>query len=119
MDILKEFINNPGLEHLAENIIRNMDVDKAMETMIESKLLSDEERKVFGKLLRKWMVEEAELLCEKGVVVDTHSYYLGDQLLEFKEALKELKKSESFESLNRLYDILVWLSIWIDFERLN
>ena len=61
------------------------------------------------------------MLCEKGVIVDTHSYYLvlGDQVLEFKEALKELKKSESFESLNRLYDILVWLSIWIDFERLN
>ena len=55
------------------------------------------------------------------MIVDTHSYYLvlGDQVLEFKEALKELKKSESFESLNRLYDILVWLSIWIDFERLN
>ena len=38
-DILKEFINNPGLEHLAADIIRNMDVDKAMETMFKSKLV--------------------------------------------------------------------------------
>ena len=48
-DILKEFINNPGLEHLAADIIRNMDVDKAMETMFKSNLLSDEERKSLEK----------------------------------------------------------------------
>ena len=37
MDILKKFLNNPGFEHLAENIIGFMDIDKAMEIMIESK----------------------------------------------------------------------------------
>ena len=42
MDILKKFLNNPAFDHLAENIIRFMDTDEAMETMIESEFLSDE-----------------------------------------------------------------------------
>ena len=45
MDILKKFLNNPGFEHLAENIIGFMDIDKAMEIMIESQELSEDERK--------------------------------------------------------------------------
>ena len=44
MDILEKFLNNPAVDHSAENIIRFMGTDEAMEIMIESELLSNEER---------------------------------------------------------------------------
>ena len=69
MDILKKLLNNPAFDHLAENIISFMDTDEAMETMIESELLSDEERKVMRKMLRKLMIKEAQMYCEKEVEV--------------------------------------------------
>ena len=115
MDILKKFLNNSAFEHLAENIIRFMDTDEAMETMIDSELLSDEERKVMRKILRKVMVKEAQMFCEKKVEVKSRCLdslfktTLYEMYPFFKDALQELKKSESLESFNQLYDILVWL----------
>ena len=58
MDILKKFLNNPAFDHLAENIIRFMGTDEAMETMIESELLSKEERTLMRKILRRLMARE-------------------------------------------------------------
>ena len=120
MDILKIFLNNPAFDHLAENIIRFMDTDEAMETMIESEFLSDEERKVMRKILRRLMVKEAQMFCDKKVMVtsedpdqDYEKVTVKTTLYEmfpfFKDALQQLKKSESLESFNQLYDILVWL----------
>ena len=115
MDILKKFLNNPAFDHLAENIIRFMDTDEAMETMIDSELLSDEERKVMRKILRKVMVKEAQMFCEKKVEVKSRCLdslfktTLYEMYPFFKDALQELKKSESLDSFNQLYDILVWL----------
>merc|ERR1711874_501234 len=105
-----------------------MDTDVAMETMIESELLTDEERKVMKKILRKVMVKEAQMRCEKQVTVifnvldrfdedEYVEYYfkmsdkttLYEMYPFFKDALQELNKSESLESFNQLYDILVWL----------
>jgi len=70
MDILKNLLNNPAFDHLAENIIRFMHTDEAMETMIESEFLTDEERKAMRKILRKLMVREAQMYCEKKVEVN-------------------------------------------------
>ena len=123
MDILKKLLNNPAFDHLAENIIRFMDTDEAMEAMIESELLSDEERKVMREVLRKLMVKEAQMYCEKEVNVYSHHDYskprnfrkvyfkttLYTMFPFFKDALQELKNSETLESFNQLYDILVWL----------
>jgi len=128
MDVLKKLLNNPAFDHLAENVISFMDTDVAMETMIESELLTDEERKVMKKILRKVMVKEAQMRCEKQVTVifnvldrfdedEYVEYYfkMSDETTLYKlypffeEALQELKKSESLESFNQLYDILVWL----------
>ena len=125
MDILKKFLNNSAFEHLAENIISFMDTDEAMETMIESELLSNEERKAMQIILRKLMVKEAQMFCEKKVEVksckvckssdkklyckDLVKTTLYEMYPFFKDALQELKKSESLESFNQLYDILVWL----------
>ena len=112
MDILKKLLKNPAFDHLAENILSFMDIDKAMETMIESELL-DEERKVMRKMLRKLMVNEAQKICEKQVIFKSRNGLVNPSLFEmypfFKEALQELKNSESLESFNQLYDILVWL----------
>ena len=124
MDILKKLLNNPAFDHLAENIIGFMDTDEAMETMIESELLSDEERKVMRKMLQKLMVKEAQMYCEKNVSIYVSDkpalpeyiddYYVIQTTLYnmypfFKDALQELKNSDSLESFNQLYDILVWL----------
>ena len=123
MDILKKLLNNPAFDHLAENIISFMDTDEAMEAMIESELLSDEERKVMREVLRKLMVKEAQMYCEKEVNVYSHHDYskprnfrkvyfkttLYTMFPFFKDALQELKNSETLESFNLLYDILVWL----------
>ena len=120
MDILKKFLNNSAFEHLAENIIRFMDTDEAMENMIESEILSDEERKAMRKILRKVMIKEAQMFCEKKVEVKSSDpkqrskkVLVKTTLYEmypfFKDALQELKKSESLEKFNQLYDILVWL----------
>ena len=65
MDVLKKLLNNPAFDHLAENIIGFMDTDVAMENMIESEILSDEERKAMRKILRKVMIKEAQMFCEK------------------------------------------------------
>ena len=113
MDILKKLLNNPAFDHLAENIISFMDTDEAMETMIESELLSDEERKVMRKMLRKLMIKEAQMYCEKEVEVILQFGCVETTLYKmfpfFKDALQELKNSETLESFNQLYDILVWL----------
>ena len=120
MDILKKLLNNPAFDHLAENVISFMDTDEAMETMIESELLSDEERKVMRKMLRKLMVKEAQMYCEKEVKVyfdDRDQHYkrvlikttLYKMFPFFKDALQELKNGETLKSFNQLYDVLVWL----------
>ena len=120
MDILKKLLNNPAFDHLAENVISFMDTDEAMETMIESELLSDEERKVMRKMLRKLMVKEAQMYCEKEVKVyfdDRDQHYkrvlikttLYKMFPFFKDALQELKNGDTLKSFNQLYDVLVWL----------
>ena len=65
MDILEKFLNNPAVDHSAENIIRFMGTDEAMEILIESELLSNEERNLMRKILRRLMVKEAQMFCEK------------------------------------------------------
>merc|ERR1711860_321083 len=90
------------------------DTDGVMESMIEYKHFSEEERRVFRKVLRKLMVKEAQKICEKKVTFESRSDGLvNPSLFEmypfFKDALQELKNSESLESFNQLYDILVWL----------
>ena len=113
MDILKKFLNNSAFEHLAENIIRFMDTDEAMETMIESELLSDEERKVVRKILRKLMFKEAQMRCEKEMtlVESFQGPSVKTRLLKLFPLveLPQLKNSESLESFNQLYHTLMWL----------
>ena len=120
MDILKKLLNNPAFDHLAENIISFMDTDEAMEAMIESELLSDEERKVMRKMLRKLMVKEAQMCCEKEVKLKVYFDHrklflipvkttIYEMFPFFKDALQELKNGETLKSFNQLYDILVWL----------
>ena len=120
MDILKKLLNNPAFDHLADNIIGFMDTDEAMETMIESELLSDEERKVMRKMLRKLMVKEAQMYCEKEVKLKVYYDHrklflipvkttIYEMFPFFKDALQELKNGETLKSFNQLYDILVWL----------
>ena len=101
MDILKKFINNPGLEHLAENIIGFMDIDKAMEIMIESQELSDDEREIFKQILKKLMLKEAHEICKFFPFFEMFPWWMKD--------LDILKRSETLESFNKLYDILVLL----------
>ena len=72
MDILKKFLNNPGFEHLAENIIGFLDIDKAMEIMIESQELSEDERKIFKKTLNRLMFNEAQEICEMVTMTNLH-----------------------------------------------
>ena len=113
MDILKKLLKNPAFDHLAENILGFMDIDKAVETMNESKLFWEKFR--LRKILRKLMVKEAQMYCEKRVIFKSRCGLanLNPSLYTmypfFKEALQELKNSESLESFNQLYDILVWL----------
>ena len=68
MDILKKLLSNPAFDHLAENIISYMDTDEAME-LIVSELLSDEERKIVRKMVRKLMEKEAQMRGEKEVTI--------------------------------------------------
>ena len=103
MDILKNLLSNPAFDHLAENIISYMDTDEAME-MIESELLSDEERKVVRKILRKLMFKEAQMRCE--------SFFQGLSLKTTLYKIFPLKNSESLESFNQLYNTLMWLKIY-------
>ena len=114
MDILKNLLMNPAFDRLVENIISSMDTDEVMESMIEYKHFSEEERRVFRKVLRKLMVKEAQKICEKKVTFESRSDGLvNPSLFEmypfFKDVLQKLKNSESLESFNQLYDILVWL----------
>ena len=110
MDILKKLLSNSAFDHLAENIISYMDTDEAME-MIESEVLSDEERKVVRKILRKLMFKEAQMRCEKEMTMvesfqgPLRSLVLTIALVE----LPQLKNSESLESFNQLYHTLMWL----------
>ena len=90
MDILKKFLNNPGFEHLAENIIGFLDIDKAMEIMIESKELSEDERKIFKKILKKLMFKEAHEKCE--------FFPFFEIFPQWKEHLNELKNRGTLES---------------------
>ena len=68
MDILKKLLSNPAFDHLAENIISYMDTDEAME-LIVSELLSDEERKIVRKMVRKLMEKEAQMRDEKELTI--------------------------------------------------
>ena len=70
MDVLKKLLSNPAFDHLAENIISYMlwDIDEALE-MIESEILSDEERKIVKKMLRKLMEKEAQMRGEKELTI--------------------------------------------------
>ena len=114
MDILKNLLMNPAFDRLVENIISSMDTDEVMESMIEYKHFSEEERRVFRKVLRKLMFKEAQKICEKNLTFESRSDGLvNPSLFEmypfFKDALQELKNNESLESFIQLYDILVWL----------
>ena len=114
MDFLKDLLMNPEFDHLVESIISSMDIDKAMASMIEYKHFSEEERRVFRKVIRKLMVKEAQKNCKKKVTFESRSDGLvNPSLFEmypfFKDALQELKNNESLESFIQLYDILVWL----------
>ena len=120
MDILKKFLNNPGFEHLAENIIGFLDIDKAMEIMIESQELTEDEqkifkseimienqelseyeRKVFKKILKKLMLKEAHKICE--------FFPFFEIFPQWKKHLNALKNRGTLESFNKLYKILVLL----------
>ena len=68
MDILKKLLSNPAFDHLAENIISYMDTDEAKE-LIVSELLSDEERKIVRKMVRKLMEKEAQMRDEKELTI--------------------------------------------------
>ena len=112
MDILKKLLSNSAFDHLAENIISYMDTDEAME-MIESEVLSDEERKVVRKILRKLMFKEAQMRCEKEMtmVESFQGPSVKTRLLKLFPLveLPQLKNSESLESFNQLYHTLMWL----------
>ena len=112
MDILKKLLSNSAFDHLAENIISYMDTDEAME-MTESELLSDEERKVVRKILRKLMFKEAQMRCEKEMtmVESFQGPSVKTRLLKLFPLveLPQLKNSESLESFNQLYNTLMWL----------
>ena len=101
MDILKKFINNPGLEHLAENIIGFLDTDQAMKIMIERQELSEDEREIFKKILKKLMLKEVHEKCE--------FFPFFEIFPQWKEHLNELKNCGTLESFNELYEILVLL----------
>ena len=100
MDVFKNFMDN-GFERLAENIIRFMDTDKAMEYMIESDELSEDERKIFKKILKELMLKEAHEICE--------FFPFFAIFPQWKKHLNELKNRGTLESFNELYDILVLL----------
>ena len=112
MDILKKLLSNPAFDHLAENIISYMDTDESME-LIASELLSDEERKVVRKILRKLMFKEAQMRCEKEMtlVESFQGPSVKTRLLKLLPLveLPQLKDSESLESFNQLYHTLMWL----------
>ena len=112
LDILKKLLSNTVFDHLAENIIIYMDTDEAME-MIESEVLSDEERKVVRKILRKLMFKEAQMRCEKEMtmVESFQGPSVKTRLLKLFPLveLPQLKNSESLESFNQLYNTLMWL----------
>ena len=107
MDILKKLLSNSAFDHLAENIISYMDTDEAME-MIESEVLSDEERKVVRKILRKLMFKEAQMRCEKERSFCQNKALQILQNVFYKKLveLPQLKNSESLESFNQLYNTL-------------
>merc|ERR1712241_1290058 len=73
--------------------------------MIESELLTDEERKVMKKILRKVMVKEAQMRCKKQVTV---IFNVLDRFDEDEYVEYYFKMSDE-TTLNQLYDILVWL----------
>ena len=79
MDILKKLLSNPAFDHLAENIISYMDTDEAME-LIVSEVLSDEERKVVRKILRKLMFKEAQMRCEKEMTMVKFLFFQNEAL---------------------------------------
>ena len=83
-----------------------MDTDEAME-MIESEVLSDEERKVVRKILRKLMFKEAQMRCEKEMTMVES--FQGPSVKTTLVELPQLKNSESLESFNQLYNTLMWL----------
>merc|ERR1712004_50111 len=64
-------------------------------------------------MLRKLMIKEAQMYCEKEVEVILQFGCVETTLYKmfpfFKDALQELKNSDNLESFNQLYDILVWL----------
>ena len=98
---LKKFFNHPEFGHLAEKIIGFLDIDKAMEIMIESDDLSESERKFFKKTLKKSMLKETKEICEKHEFFKIFPWW--------KNHLEKLKNRGTLESFNDLYDILVLL----------
>merc|ERR1712004_853085 len=64
-------------------------------------------------MLRKLMIKEAQMYCEKEVEVILQFGCVETTLYKmfpfFKDALQEPKNSDNLESFNQLYDILVWL----------
>ena len=124
MDVFKNIIDN-GFERLAENIIRFMDTDKAMEYMIESDELSEDERKIFKKTLKKSMLKEAQEICEKKVGIEdsarstllkmfpwwknSSEFTLLELFPWWKNHLEKLENRDTLETFNELYDILVLL----------
>ena len=107
MDIFRKLHNNPGFEHLVENIIGFMDIDKAMEIMIENDQLSESERKFFKTTLNKLMFKEAKEICEKHKFFEIFPWW--------QYHLENLKNRRTLESFNELYDILVLLQELLGF----
>merc|ERR550532_528244 len=71
-------------------------------------------------MLRKLMVKEAQMYCEKEVKLKVYYDHrklflipvkttIYEMFPFFKDALQELKNGETLKSFNQLYDILVWL----------
>ena len=114
MDILNKLINNPGLHHIAEDIICLLDTDTAFETM--SKLISDENREFFIRTLRKKMCNRAQNICQKTFeFTQAWPWPWGEGAIQrsifqmfpyFKEDIKEFRKSECLDSFQKLQENL-------------
>ena len=107
MDILKKFINNPGLEHLAENIIGFMDIDKAMEIMTESDELSEGERKFFKKAFQKSILKEFQEICQNQDCVEVFPAWKLKKFFNHPEFGHLAEKIIGFLDIDQAMEIMI------------
>ena len=107
MDILKKFINNPGLEHLAENIIGFMDIDKAMEIMTESDELSEDERKFFKKAFQKSILKEFQEICQNQDCVEVFPAWKLKKFFNHPEFGHLAEKIIGFLDIDQAMEIMI------------